>query len=185
MPKQKSIGVDFKKALAEKQATSKPPSAADISDATGSEPTTGTGSMLPAQRGPSLGILSAIQASAESTAKVRRLTLPPIVPPAKVGVGVSVEGTVERVLPSPVATYKSELLVMKHPSGQEFCFPATAVILGALANEQGVERGKADLKKAVGLHLLIKGLGPKEMDGTDSKGKRRTVNLYEVFVLET
>lgn len=130
--------------------------------------------------------LAGIVTSEVNIAKVRvkRLTLPPIVPPAKVGVGVAIEGTIERVIPSPKAQYKSELLVMRHPSGQEFCWPVNAVTLGALANAQGVKRDAVDLQKSVGLHIIIKGMGSKPMEGKDSEGKPRTVNLYEIFVVE-
>ena len=141
---------------------------------------------LPAVRvsGPSKGVLDAVLASAQATAKVKRLTLPPIVPPAKVGIGVAIEGTIERVIHSPKAQYKSELLVMRHPSGQEFCWPVNAVTLGALANAQGVKRDAVDLQKSIGLHIIIKGMGSKPMEGKDSEGKSRTVNLYEIFVVE-
>lgn len=141
---------------------------------------------LPPQTGPSLGMLAIIGAKSDEHTKIKRLTLPPIIKPSQVGIGVAIQGRVIRIVPSPVATYKSELIVMRHESsGQEFCFPATAVIIGALASEQGVDRKAVDLKKSIGLNLIIKGLGVKAMDGKSSDGKRdRTVNLFEVFVID-
>lgn len=140
-----------------------------------------------APRGPSAGMISLLTARSIEDAgkKIKRLTLPPIVPPAQVGLGVAIEGEVLRVVPSPVATYKSELLVMRHPTGQEYCFPATAVIIGAFASHQKCDRKDVDLEQTVGLNLIIKGLGPKKMAGTASDGKtQRSVNLFEVFIVE-
>lgn len=114
---------------------------------------------------------------------LERLTLPPIVPPAKVGCGVAIEGTVLRWVESPVTAYRSELLVMRHPSGQEYCWPVTAVTRGALAAAQKVKRDAVDLDKAVGMHLIIKGLGSKMMPAGED-GRSRSVNLYEVFAVK-
>lgn len=151
------------------------------------EQATSTTTALVSARGPSPGMISLLAARSieDSGKKVKRLTLPPIVPPAQVGLGVAIEGEVIRVVPSPVATYKSELLVMRHPTGQEYCFPATAVIIGAFASHQKCDRKDVDLEQTVGLNLIIKGLGPKKMQGTASDGKtQRSVNLFEVFIVE-
>ena len=117
-------------------------------------------------------------------ATLRRASLPPIVKPSQIAVGVQVTGTIIDVLPSPVATYKGELLLMRHPNGMEFAFPATAVVEKALRTELvRVKKAKnekdAKLKDAVGITLLLRGLGKKNTaDGL------RSVNLFEVYFVE-
>jgi hypothetical protein len=145
---------------------------------------------LQTQRGPSAGVLAAVKASADQTAKLtklKRLTLPPFVSAADVSQpGVSITGKVINVIPSPKSVFKGEVLWFQHASGQEFLFGANAVMLGALANQQGVKRDDVDVKKAVGHSYLITGAGTKTYtDGSKgSDGKPRKVNLFEIFCLE-
>ena len=111
--------------------------------------------------------------------KITRLSLPPIVKPSEVVPGVTIMGTVLRVIPSPMKQYKSNLLVMSHPNGQ-FCWPLNAVTKRALVRYQGGEGDETlDVKKLEGLKLIISGLGTtKTQDGL------RTVKLFDIGVVE-
>lgn len=104
--------------------------------------------------------------------QAKRLTLPPIIKPREIADGVMVEGKVLKLIPSPISTYKSELLWMQHTSGKEFLFPVTAIVQRALKTEFGA------VDKSVGATILIRGLGQ-----TRTADGQRTVNLFEVFVV--
>lgn len=115
--------------------------------------------------------------------ETKKLSLPPIIKPADLA-GNVIAGTIEGVRSSPVATFKSDLLLMAHPSGTKFCLPLTAVIKRALATEL-VERGhakktdEADITKAIGIKLLVRGLGK-----VATQDKKRTVNLFEIEIVK-
>lgn len=116
---------------------------------------------------------------ANSNQTVKRLTLPPVIKPSQVGPGVSIIGRIVDVKKSPVSTYRSMLLIMDHPeSKRQFCFPATAVIHRALAEHFGIDQEKFEVKKAIGLTLLISGLGK----SVTQSGK--DVTLFEVGIVE-
>lgn len=124
---------------------------------------------------------------------IRRLTLPPIVKPLDVASNpeVAVIGTIRRIVNSPMAQFKSKLLVMDHASGKQFCFPATAVVVSALYKDlverkvEGVTPGltgearESTLENCIGQTIIIKGLGTQL-----TQDKKRTVNLFEVFIAE-
>jgi hypothetical protein len=111
--------------------------------------------------------------------KLKKLTLPPIVKPSQVGPGVTISGKITGIAPSPVSTYKSELLKLEHSTGREFCFPLTAVVAKALASHLGAKSADGvDFKRVIGETVVISGLGA----AGHSDGKR-TVNLFEVYVL--
>lgn len=105
---------------------------------------------------------------------LKRLSRPPIIKPADVaGSGVGVCGEIIAIEPSPVSNYKQDMLRMKHASGREFLFPATAVIERALNAEF------ATLEKSVGQTIVIRGAGRQL-----TADKQRNVNLFEVFVVQ-
>lgn len=112
--------------------------------------------------------------------KIKRLTLPPIIKPSAVGPGCGFMGTIQDVIDSPVSTYKSRILKMKHPTGGEFCWPANAVTAGALAQMAGIDRADFDLenpkhvKLVIGRTIIVEGLGP----STTQMGK--SVNLFNI-----
>jgi hypothetical protein len=140
-----------------------------------------SGDMLPAvaQPKPSGAMLDIFAASAE--VKLKRLTAPPIIKPSDLTSrpGVAISGEIVGVKPSPVTTYKSELLMFRHASGKEFAFPATAIVVRALADHFGVEQSKFDLKRAIGLKLAIAGIAKtKTADG------QRSLNLLDVALIE-
>jgi hypothetical protein len=110
---------------------------------------------------------------------VRRLSMPPIIKPKDIGPGVTISGLVKDIIESPVSTYKSQLLVMAHHSGTEFCLPITSSIRNSL--ERGAKTDnekKKQLQTIIGQTLLVKGMG------ATKTASGRDVNLFEVFVVE-
>jgi hypothetical protein len=116
--------------------------------------------------------------------KVTRYSLPPIVKPAQVPAGVGISGTIKDIIPSPVSAFKSDLLVLTHHTGQEFCFPLTAVVKRACLLRCGNKGEKAELTQAnkqslVGQEIEIVGLGQ-----TMTRDGQRRVNLFEIGFVE-
>lgn len=144
---------------------------------------------LPARTGtsgPSATMLAMFAPSADLSAKlaagkIKKLTLPPIIKPASVGPGTGFMGKITGIIPSPVATYKSMLLQMTHPVGGDFCWPANAVTLSALATYIGVDRTEIHLEdkktqaKLIGVTLIVEGLG-----NTGPREGKRAINLYNI-----
>jgi hypothetical protein len=127
---------------------------------------------------PSKSMLDLFKPKGENQ-KVKRLTLPPVIKPSQVGPGVSIIGKIVDVKKSPVSTYRSMLLIMEHPeTKRQFCFPSTAVIHRSLAEHFGIDQEKFEVKKAIGLTLLISGLGK----SVTQSGK--DVTLFEVGIVE-
>ena len=111
--------------------------------------------------------------------KVTRLSLPPIVKPSEVGPGVTIMGTVLRVIPSPMKQYKSDLLVMQHPNGQ-FCWPLNAVTKRALSRyREKKDDTELTTQDVEGIKLIISGLG-----STKTQDGLRTVKLFDIGVVE-
>lgn len=134
-------------------------------------------SQLPARIVPSKSMVELFSAPALAPGKRERLTLPPIVKPAAVSAGISIIGKIVKVIESPHASFKQDLLVMEHPSGREYCFPACAVIRKALVTRYG-EFTPASHSKLVGAVIQIDGLGK-----TNTVDGKRTVNLFEVSLI--
>lgn len=106
----------------------------------------------------------------------RRLSMPPIIKPKDIGPGVCISGLVTGIIDSPVSTYKSQLLVMKHHSGMEFCLPITAAIRTSL--ERGSDTKDKSFDYVIGSTLFVKGMG------STKTASGRDVNLFEVFIVE-
>lgn len=126
---------------------------------------------------PSKAMIELFAAPALIPGKRERITLPPIVKPSQVSAGVSIVGIIQKLIASPIKSFLNDLLLLKHPSGREYCFPCTAVVKRALESKYG-EFTLEKHSKLVGVTIQIDGLGQtKTVDG------KRTVNLFEVSII--
>lgn len=95
--------------------------------------------------------------------KLERRNLPPMIQPKSIPVGMAVQGTIVKIVPSPVSTIKGRLLWLVY-KGTDFMLPCTGAIRSALAPGLKDDNDKLDkeLEKQVGLFLWAKRLPDKE-----------------------
>jgi len=125
-------------------------------------------------------------ANPDDEKKIKKLTLPPIVKPAEIMGGICIAGEIIDVVDSPVSTYKSKLLKFKHHSGNEFMFPATAVVKRAL-NTALLEEKKIKQDQITDDDVLIRTVGMKIGIRGLSKGKTQKgddLSLLEIYRIE-
>jgi hypothetical protein len=96
-------------------------------------------------------------------------SLPLILKPKDWPVGVAICARLERVLPSPIAEFKNNLLEFVTSKKQRFCFPDVATVHKALDD---------DPSKFIGHEVFIKYLGSKQ--GRDTS--RKPARVFEVKV---
>jgi hypothetical protein len=96
-------------------------------------------------------------------------SLPLILKPKDWPVGVAICARLERVLPSPIAEFKNNLLEFVTSKKQRFCFPDVATVHKALDD---------DPAKFIGHEVFIKYLGSKQ--GRDTS--RKPARVFEVKV---